>query len=190
MALSRGIGATLLAEISKPVFRPVLLVDLDWPSGRVRAHTGRGDLTFDGQTWAGIADIATVDLPGDDAGFAVRQGSIRIIGSFDDVIDATEEEVKTRLVTVYYGATTTPGGSVLVGTPFVRFAGFMDGTRFITSDGIYGLELTIASGPNARLSAAIEHSYEDQIDDYPGDTAGRHTALAEANAQKNTWPAS
>lgn len=188
MTLSRGIGATLLAALGNDVRHPVLLIDMDWPSGRARMNTNSGTITWNGQTWTGVSYAASVELPGGASGFARQEGVIRIVGTLEALFSAATEAVKNRSSIVYYGQTTTRNGSTLIGDPFVRWNGYMDGLEVVGQGGQYWLEVTLASGPGARSVASLEHTYEDQIAEYPGDTAGRHTAFAEANAAKLKWP--
>ena len=194
MTLSRGIGAAMLAEMAKPIWYPVLLVYIDWPSGPVRMNTGRGTISWDSQSWTGVGDIAAFDLPGDNSGFASQQGAIRMAGTLADILATATENAKGKAVRAYLGALTARESSTLVGDPYLRWSGYVDGTAIppetveVNGMTMHGLAVSLASGPNVRNSAAIVHSYADQIAAFPGDTAGRHTKLAEPNAQRLKWP--
>lgn len=193
MILRRNIGATLLAEIAKPAFNPVVLVNLDWPSGEVWAHSNRGTITWDSHTWLGVGNFATFTVPEEAAGLVPGQAGITIIGTLGDVLASLDEQVKNRRAAIYVGAVTAAAGNTLVGTPFCAFAGYMDGTLFrldVDEAGkqVYALELTLGSGPGARLGASITHSFEDQQAAHPTDTAGRHTQYAVPGLRSLTWP--
>jgi hypothetical protein len=193
MILSRGIDGTLLTEISKPVVHPVVLVNLDWPSGEVWAHSNRGTITWDGQDWLGVGDFASFAVPEEAAGLVPGQASITIVGTLGDVLASLDEQVKNRRAAIYSGAVTVAAGNTLVGTPFKAFGGYMDGTLFrldVDEAGkqVYALQLTLGSGPGARLGASITHSFEDQQAAYPTDTAGRHTQFAVPGLRSLTWP--
>jgi hypothetical protein len=187
MILSRGAGAPFMAEIAKPFFWPVVMVYLDWPSGEVWYHTGRGTITWNGNDWIGAGDFAEVSIPEEAPGMAATNALCRVIGTFDQIEDAANEEVKNRPGAIYFGVTTTRAGNVLVGDPVNVFYGSMDGTMTeVGEDGgrqIYSLQLTIGSGPSARTGATITHSQEDQAYRFPGDTWGRHTQFAIPNAR-------
>lgn len=191
--LSRGIGSTLLTEVAKPVFHPVVLVNLDWPSGEVWAHSNRGTITWDGQDWDGVGNFASFAVPEETLGLVAGQSIITMIGTLEDVLDANDEEVKNRRAAIYCGAVTVAGGNVLIGTPFKAFGGYMDGTLFRldvdeTGKQIYALQLKLGSGQGARLGASITHSFEDQQAAFPSDTAGRHTQFAVPGLRSLTWP--
>ncbi|MFV0301441.1 MAG: hypothetical protein ACK5IP_11270, partial [Paracoccus sp. (in: a-proteobacteria)] len=53
---------------------------------------------------------------------------------------------------------------------------------------LYTLTLTLTTGPSYRAMAAISHSHEDQQRRYPADTAGRHLANIQTQAQTTQWP--
>jgi hypothetical protein len=188
MPLSRGIGATLLAALSHPVRYPLLLIYIDWPSGAVRFHTNRPAITWSGETWTGAGHLADIRLPDGGSGFERQTGEISLVGSLSDVFASAGEAAKNRAVKVYYGQTTTPGGGTLIGDPFLRWNGFVDAPDVVMTGGQYRLRIQTASGPGAKSVGSISHNYEDQIAAHPGDIAGRHTALAAANAEKLKWP--
>lgn len=193
MILSRGIGGTLLTEIIKPGFHPVVLVNLDWPSGEVWAHSNYGTITWDGHSWLGVGDFASFAVPEEALGLVSGAASITMVGTLGDVLADLDQSVKNRRAAIYFGATTERGGNTLVGTPFKAFGGYMDGTLFrldVDEAGkqVYALQLTLGSGPGARLGASITHSFEDQQAAFPMDTAGRHTQFAVPGLRSLTWP--
>jgi len=193
MNLNRGIHSTLLAELVKPVFYPVTLVDLDWPSGRVRFHGGRGNIIWSSATWSGVGDFAAIRAPEEAIGLVPGECVITIVGTLADLLGVLDDNVKNRRAIIYFGAVTARAGNTLVGTPFEAFAGYMDGTLLQYGEGdngkmIYSLDLMVGSGPGARLGASITHSYEDQNAAYSVDTAGRHTQFAVPGIRRLTWP--
>jgi len=131
VAIERGVDSALLAEIQKPVFHPVLLIDMDWPSGRNRGHTGRGVINFDGFEWGGVTRLASLVLPGDQSGFAAKEATMTIAGEFADLFALCTEASKGRFVTFYWGCTTVSAGTELVGTTFRRFSGKIAGSKLV-----------------------------------------------------------
>jgi hypothetical protein len=191
--LNRGIGSTLLTELAKPVFHPVTLVNLDWPSGEVWFHGGRGNITWSSETWAGVGDFAAIKAPEEAVGLVPGECVLTIIGTLSALLDVLDANVKNRRAAIYFGCVTTRAGNTLVGTPFEAFAGYMDGTIMPYGEGdggnvTYALDLYLSSGPGARIGASITHSFEDQKAAYPTDTAGRHTQFAVPGIRSITWP--
>ena len=70
--------------------------------------------------------------------------------------------------------------------------GFIDAVRDRTSreDGDLTCEVHVrlGVGPSARAGGRFLHSYEDQIAQFPGDTAGRHLAQAREWGTAEMWP--
>ena len=70
MDFVRDIDAAFLAEISKPYFYPVALVRLDWPGEVVEAHTGAGNIAFDGGVFTGTLsnneNLGQITIPGEE----------------------------------------------------------------------------------------------------------------------------
>ena len=188
MILSREIDPVVLAALVGPVVYPVVLVMLDWPTGAVRFHTSYGVITWGGFDWIGTGPFDDLSIGEEGEGLAASDASVRLLGSVDACLEDSEAVIKNRAATVYSGLVTAPGGNVLIGDPFVQFSGAMDGLVYRQDGDRHGLQLAMSAGPGARVGAAFTHSNEDQAAKFPGDTAGRHTQLAAANARIRTWP--
>jgi hypothetical protein len=196
MDLKRGIDTDLMAAISSPVFYPIMLVYIDWPSAPVYVHSGVGNITYDSQTWVGVGNFGEVSIPDEAQGLTPTSANLTLYGVPSDIFGYLEDEIRNRTGRVLWGATTTRAGNVLIGAPVELFSGYIDAdalpVRQVEQDGrivqVLDYRLTLGSGPGSRSVASIHHSYEDQIGKYPGDTAGRHVQLARSKAIKRTWP--
>lgn len=196
MDLIRATPLELLAAIAGPYFHPVILAEIDWPGAPLYAHSGRGDITWGSRTWAGVGEFGSVDVPEEVMTAVPSEFSMAIITDFDDIEPYTDTVIRGRQGRVLLGATSTPGGNDLIGAVEI-IEGTADGlamqVQLEDGDGItrtfYQITITMTTGPSMRSAAAIAHSDEDQRRAFPGDTAGRHLILAEANAQKTLWPA-
>lgn len=195
MDLIRGTPAALLAAIAGPYFHPVILAEIDWPGAPLYAHSGRGDITWGGRTWMGVGEFGSVDVPEEVMTAIPSVFSMAIVSGYDEIEPYTDTVIRGRAGRVLLGATSTPGGNDLIGVVEV-VAGTADGlamqVQLEDEDGVtrtyYKITVTMTTGPSMRSAAAIAHSDEDQRRAFPGDTAGRHLILAEANAQKTLWP--
>ena len=196
MDLIRNTPADLLAAISGPYFHPVVLAYLDWPGAPLRAHSNAGDITWSGQTWLGVGQFGRIDIPEEAFGGVPTEFTMSIVTDFPDLEAYTDTVIKGAEASVYLGAVTERGGNQLIGAVEI-VSGIADAMGMTPelvelSDGsvvtMYGLSVTMTTGPSYRSMAAISHSHEDQQRHYPGDTAGRHLILAAAEAQKTLWP--
>ena len=51
--MPRAASSAFLTALSQPIIRPAFLVQAGFTSGPVYLWTGRGSLTWNGQTWLG-----------------------------------------------------------------------------------------------------------------------------------------
>jgi len=191
MALIRGVSSAMMAELAKPFFYPVIMVELDWPSGIVRAHSNVGTLAFGGD-WLGVGAFGTLELPDESSDFTATRGTVKLIGVPDEIFDHLEEPIRNRPGRVLFGCVTERAGNVLAGDPVEVFSGYMDAIQYKADasgkDVLHGVVLELGTGPSARAFASVTHSYEDQSRKYPTDTGGRLLIAVEAEAEKISWP--
>jgi len=192
MGLMRDVPAAMMAAIEKGDFYPIAMVYLDWPGGAVRAHSGVGDLSYDGKTWRGVGGFGGIDVPAESASLVSSTATLTLLGVPPEIFDRLDDPIRNRPGEVLFGITTEPGGHVLVSDPISMFAGYMDAMRYVIQpdgkDLIHAVQIDLGSGPNARAKASIVHSFEDQKRKFPGDTAGRNLLNLEAYATTMTWP--
>lgn len=174
--LSRGVSAAFLAALNG-IWHPVVLVYLDWPGSVVRYHSNAGTITWDGADWFGVGNFSRISHPGEGVGMMAERVVLTVVGGTEEQLDDSEQMVRNRDGAIYIGATTTRGGTTLVGSPHEVWTGYMDAMRFTmaASDGgvEHAIQLDLGSGPSARAVASVFHSFEDQDAKHPGDTAGR-----------------
>lgn len=190
--LTRGIDPVLVAEFSKGLFYPITLVWLDWPDDPVFAHSNAGAISWNGETWLGVGDFGSIDIPQETLSLAATSATISLIGIPPEMYARLEVPIRNRDGAIYVGAVTERRGNILVGNPTEIFSGYMDSFRFTMEDDdgntVHGVTLKLATGPGARSIASITHSAEDQSAKHPGDTAGRFLIYSRAKLVKLTWP--
>lgn len=191
MGLKRPVHADTRAALDG-IFHPVVMVHLDWPGGAVRAHSGAGTIAWGGQSWLGVGKFGAVDIPDEAAGLAASAVSLSLLGVPPEIWDTLAAPIRNRPGELWEALTTRPGGNILIGDPIGLFIGHMDAMRYRLrrEDGgvTHAVQIDLGSGPGARSAAAVLHSYEDQIAQFPGDTAGRHLINIEAETENLTWP--
>lgn len=194
MDLKRDLSPALRGAIAAPFFFPVMLVHLDWPGGAVRAHSGAGTISWAGHDWAGVGAFGNISAPEESLSGVPVEFSASLTCPIPELAAYADAVVRQRPGTIHFGATTEPGGNVLIGDPAPLITGMMDTTVLRTSalgdeDVLYSLTVTCDTGPGYRSSAAIHHSHEDQTRKFPGDTAGLRLMQLMAKAQRTLWPA-
>lgn len=194
MGLTRGMDPDTLTEMAKPLWYPIMLVYLDWPSTPVRVHSGVGSISYDGETWLGVGAAGEISIPGEGIGAVSGRATLTIYGETSALLTAAGAAVRNRAGAIYLGALTARAGNTLAGDPVEMFRGYMDALRFTVTGADnatrHALQVDLGSGPSARQMASVKHSAEDQALRYPGDTAGRHLINIEARVETMRWPAS
>lgn len=172
--MKRTIGSDLYRTLTANFFYPIVFCHVDWPGEAIRAHSAVGEISWGGYTWNGLRDLAGIAIPDEGAGLVPEEAEISIGGTIEaalaDLADAPG--AVGRAVTIWVGATTTPGGTTLIGDPIEAYSGTLaENDGDLPKDGGYaGVVLRVSGGPQARASAEIAHSDEDQQSRYPGDT--------------------
>lgn len=200
--LRRGVDPATLAAFRQGSY-PVLFAWLDWPDAAVWAHSGVGIINWGGRAWRGVGTVGNVQIPEEGAEIAAVEAILSLAGVPADLDGYADDAIRNRSVMLYIGAVRgRPGGAsgkemvglgnTLVGEPVQLFSGIMDMltlTASATDEGVeHEAQVTVLTGQEARSMASLSHSDEDQRRRYPADTAGRHTILAYAKAQKMHWP--
>ncbi|MGC1497284.1 MAG: hypothetical protein WA790_15855 [Sulfitobacter sp.] len=192
MELKRDISPELYAAYQQRVIYPTMLVDIDWPTGPVRAHTGTGLIEYDGKQWAGVGALADISLPGEVGGAASQGASIEFAAALVDLLEyADEADARGKDVDIYTGITTTPGGTEIVGV-MRALTGSVSKTDFTLNEDKLTAQATVSikSGQPARAAAQITHTNEDQQALHPGDTIFRRVEHAEKwRTNPPQWPA-
>ncbi|SEO11610.1 hypothetical protein SAMN04489859_103561 [Paracoccus alcaliphilus] len=195
MELTRDVPPALMTAISGGYFHPVVLAYIDWPGAPLRAHSGRGNISWDGQTWLGVGKFGSVDVPEEAAAGIPTEFTMMLVTDFPDLEAYTDTAIKGADASIYMGEVSERGGNSLIGAVEVS-TGTADGlgmTVEVTDENgqpvtMFGLRVTVTTGPSYRSMAAIAHSHEDQSRQYPADTAGRHLMFAQSLAEKTYWP--
>ena len=58
--MTRIATAGVLTEVAKEIIRPLLLVELDFPSGFVRMNTTNSSIVFDSDTYLGVGNLGKI----------------------------------------------------------------------------------------------------------------------------------
>lgn len=191
MGLRRGVSPGMMAAL-QGVLHPVTLVWLDWPEEPVFAHSNAGVISWDGHDWRGVGIYGRLDVPEEMAGMISSRATLSLLGVPPAVFETVDAQVRNRAGRIWFGAATTPGGNTLAGAPCATYAGYVDAMRYTIQregeDLVHAIQVELGSGPSARASSSVWHSWEDQAAKHPGDTAGRFLVNVEAEAEALTWP--
>ena len=124
--MTRFASTTNEAEFAKESLAPILLADLDFASGMVRAHTGQGDIVWGGNTYTGVAGFGGLDDLTEEASVGTKPVRLRLAAIPNELISsAMTEQYQGRSVEIYIAAVNVDSGT-FVDTPETLWEGIMD----------------------------------------------------------------
>lgn len=143
---SRDLSTVLLNALDDEVIKPFFAVQFDFDSGPVRAWTGVGEATIDGNTYTGTGTLLDISSVEETAEMAVRGASLRMTGIPSELLSlALQEPYQGRTCSIYFGVISGAVYSNLT----QLFTGYMD-------------EMNIEEGAD---SATIEMTVENKLVD-------------------------
>lgn len=166
--MPRELPAGLPALTEANVFRPVLLVELAWPSGTVRAWSGYGILPWAGNSYLGTGDLGTVSPIGESNDLGANGVVISLSGiPSANIAEALANDAQGRSGKIHLGAMNDAG--VLASDPYLIFDGLIDVTS-IEDDGTTAtVSVSLEKELIDRRLQSRRSTHEDQQIDYPGD---------------------
>jgi hypothetical protein len=193
VGVTRNISAGLIASLDKP-FYPIVFVEIDWPTGRVRVNSSSKVVNALGSNWSPVGSYGSISIPQESISIGNPTATLKLAGDLSDLLDELDQDPRNSAVEIYFGTLTSQTSSTVTGDPTILFSGYVDGVDFDfsrESDEVASSSVTVsvASGPSPRSYASISHSQESQKFIYPTDTAGRQVVNASKKAlDPDAWP--
>ena len=158
-----------IAALEAPLLRPAYLVSMQFASSTVNAWTGKGTLTWNGTSFAGVGQMGEVALIEEGSTVQARGTTLTLTGIDVTLLGDALTYLRQGLpVTIWFALfDATPA---IIGNPVIAFRGRMDQPTITVS----GQTATIAINCESRLMdlnvpAQRRYTNEDQWRDFPGD---------------------
>lgn len=167
--MTRSLGTNFTNALSADALNPFFAVKMDFAGGAVNLWGGYGNITIDGETYAGSADFLTISEIDETSEIKATGINVTLSGVPSALVSAAlTDNYQGRDITVYFGTLTDAGA--INNTPYVLFRGKMDVMSIQES----GEQATINITGESRLidlEIARERRYtsEDQKIDFPDD---------------------
>jgi hypothetical protein len=194
--MTRGWPAGLVARIaSGEPFHAAALVQIGWPSGTVRVHTGAGLLSWSGHDWIGVGEAGWISLPEELAGLSAEPGTLLLGGLPEEVEAELLDDPRGNPVSVWFATVTTAGGAVIEEGPGLLWTGLVtmvsDTERPSALGADYQISLTVTGRASQKQPLAAVHSRASQQARVPGDTSMRwaEAGLIRSRAGVKKWSA-
>lgn len=166
--MARDLPTGFAALTEAAVFRPVLLVELDWSSGMVRCWTGYGEIVWDGNTYYGTGDLGGISPIAESGDLGANGVTLSLSGIPSDAIaDALTDDSQGRSGKIWLASLGSNGA--FEADPYLIFDGLIDVTG-IDDDGTSAtISVTLEKELIDRRVQSRRATHEDQQIDYPGD---------------------
>ena len=100
--MSRNLEPAVASAAQSEVVYPVVCVELDYESLTSRAHTGVGELTFNGKTFYGVGDLGSIDAVTESADLSANGLTLTLSSvTQENVAIALGENYQNRPATIY-----------------------------------------------------------------------------------------
>jgi len=166
--MPRTTNSTLLTALAATDLQPALFVQMGFASETVYVWSGVGNVTWNGQTWAGLGSLLGL-TPAEDAATVEARGlTITISGLDSALLSECLTDFQLGLpVTLYLGLYS--GGS-LISTPITSWSGRMDMPTVNVAGDSASIEINCESRLiDMNIAVDRRYTHEDQQMDNPGD---------------------
>lgn len=158
--MSRNLSANTLAALGGTVVLPIIFLEVAFDSGPIRLHTGYGNLTLNGNTYAGTGGLLEIGEVTENMDIASTGCQISL-SAIDPAAIATFLQQnytgrRVKLTVAFYAA---DGSDALLSSPYEFFSGRLD-------------TVSLADGPDG---ASIAAQAESELADLTRSRVRRYT---------------
>lgn len=172
----RTAPATATASLAQPEVEIAILLDLDWPSGMIRCHSGLGPLVYGGNTHIGVGSMGKVSPVSDNAELSRHRIDVTLALVDDAALADASSPAAIGRDAVLTLVTLDANGRVLDGSATPLFAGVI-ADQVLRRGDENAVTITIASeelDASRRLSARYNDESHQRYQ--PGDRIFRYVA--------------
>lgn len=166
--MARNLPTGYAALTEADVFYPVMLIELDWSSGAVRAWTGYGEISWGGNTYYGVGDFGSVSPIGESNNLGANGVTLTLSGVPSDAIaEALTNDSQGRSGKIWIASLNRAG--TFQADPYLIFDGLIDVTGIDDSGDTATISVSLEKELIDRRVQSRRSTHEDQQIDYPGD---------------------
>lgn len=182
--MSRDLPTGYAALAASGVFRPVFMVDLDWPGGAVYAWGGYGSISWNGHTYIGTGKNGTISEVSESSDGRANGLTLTITGIPSDVlVEAMANDSQGRSGKVWLAGMADDG--TFGADPYCIFDGVIDVCPTEDSGVTGSISVQLEKELIDRRINSWRNTHEDQQIEYPGDMFFEYVAgLA---TQEGVW---
>ena len=122
--MSRNLTTALATALATSSVRPAIFVSLEFASGAVYFWSGKGDNTYDSNTYTGLGDLTGLDMPEETSNGSTNGMSLSLSGIPSVNVALALEEYQNRPATVLFAA--LDSSDAIIADPYQIFSGLID----------------------------------------------------------------
>jgi hypothetical protein len=169
--MSRDLTANMVTQVTAAALSPVYFMELDLPSGALRLWNGIGPITWNSQTWTGVASLISFSPIKETQAIEAHGIKFVLNGISSAILSAVldnSNELQRATVTLYMGALDSSGA--VVADPFNVFSGYADTCEIEDTGETAKITLNAESKLIALKRTKVRrYTPEDQKQEYSGD---------------------
>src|SRR3989304_5618360 len=167
--MSRNLHANTVTESPAAGLRPVLFVQLYFPSGWLYLWSGYGSKSWNGQTWTGTGNLGKVSPLTENADTVAEGVQLSLSGIPASLVTSALSEVRQGSPAYIYQGFLTSAEAV-VADPFLSFSGRMDSCSIAEGADTVTITINVESRLlNMKRSRERRFTHDDQQIEFPGD---------------------
>lgn len=169
--MSRDATAGVLTSFEQPVLRPIIFVELDYPSGFVRVNSADRTFSFDSGSgvvdFLGVGQLGSISAVGETTELQASKMSFTLTGIPQSSISAAFEKAQGRRAKMWLGS--LDSSYAIIADPVLLFVGLIDNSTI--DIGVIG---TVTVNVNNRFiewqrEKIRRYTDADQQAEFPGD---------------------
>ncbi|KEQ19166.1 hypothetical protein [Endozoicomonas numazuensis] len=165
----RTLPPELISAFQSPQPNIIFLVELDWPGGVVRVHSGIGELRISGRVWLGMGSLGGIGQISDDDELGRSELPLELSGFEEDLLRESFRRDSVGREGVVYAAARDGSGLPIEASFTPMFAGYISdvGTTLGDSNTISVELATDTADPRRKRPG--RYTDESHRREYPGD---------------------
>lgn len=173
--MSRTLPTGFAALTEAKVFRPVFLVELQWPGGTIYVWNGYGTISWDGHTFTGTGHLGTISQIGESSDLAANGVTLQLSGIPSSLlVEALANDSQGRTAKIWLGALAKDGS--FAADPYQIFEGVIDICPIEDAGETSTISVKLEKELIDRRINNRRYTHEDQQIDYAGDLFFKYVA--------------
>jgi hypothetical protein len=173
--VSRALPSGFVALTTAPIYRPAVLVQLDWPGGSVYAWTGYQTITWGGNDFLGTGHMGAISPVSESSDLRANGLVLELSGIPTElIIESLSNDAQGRPGKMWVVGLTEAGA--FAADPYQIFDGVIDVTPIRLGPETSSISVQLEKELIDRRTKERRYTHEDQQIEHPGDLIFEYVA--------------